>query len=647
MRVIKFFLSLIFVVGVVVGIYGLYYVGNLYSQVDSKIENIIDYKPKLTTKIYDRKHMLIANLFDEEHREYVKYDDIPARVIEALLAIEDTNFFEHKGLNIDAIVRAVIKDIKAKKFVEGASTITQQLVKNMVLSRQKKIERKIQEALIALIIEQKLSKEEILERYLNQVYFGHGYYGIKTAAKGYFHKNLNELNLKEIGILVGLPRAPSYYNPTKHYEIALTRANRVISRMHELGWIDDKTFLKEIERKPKVYDESLTKNIAPYVVDEVVRRLSKNIEDLKGGGYKIYTSIDLEYQNIAKSSLKKGYEDILKRGRDYNYSKLNGALVVLKQNSGDILALVGGVDYKKSSFNRATQAKRQPGSAFKPFIYLTALNLGYSQVSKIADIARTYEFEIDGEKQIWKPKNYERNFEGEITLKEALIHSRNLATINLVDEIGLSRLYKKLKELGFENLPKDLSLALGSLVLSPLELAKFYTIISNYGVKVEPRLVLEVLDKDDKVVFKNIYKSQQVTEPKQSFLMIDILKNVVNRGTGRGARVWGVEVAGKTGTTNNYIDAWFCGFTPDIEVITWFGQDNNYPLKKKEAGGRAAAPVVGDFIRKVYKLHPELSTHFKKPEGVYEMRVDGKIVYYTDISKPKLQESKEVEEILY
>ena len=648
MKILKFFFSLLFVLAIAAGVFALYQAGIIYEKVAPKARKIVEYEPELTTKIYDRNHNLIANIFENEHREYVKYEDIPARVIEALLAIEDTNFFEHKGINIDAIVRAVIKDIKAGKFVEGASTITQQLVKNMVLSREKKLQRKVEEMIIALIVENRLNKEEILERYLNQVYFGHGYYGIKTAAKGYFHKNLKDLTLKEIALLVGLPRAPSYYNPTKNYDAAIKRANRVITRMHELGWIDDRQFLKEIESRPKVYDESLTKNRAPYIVDEVLRRVSKRYKDIKKGGYEIVTSIDLEYQNLAKESLEKGYGEILKRGGDYNYSQLNGAVVVLKPNSGDILALVGGVDYKRSAFNRATQARRQPGSAFKPFIYLTALNLGYAPSTKIPDIARTYEFIVDGKKEIWKPKNYEKNFEGEISLKEALVHSRNLATINLVEDIGLNRLYEKLKEMGFENLPKDLSLALGSMILSPLELAKFYTIISNYGQRVEPRLILGIKEASGEWVYSADINKTEVCEPKQSYLMIDILKDVVNRGTGRRARVKGVQVAGKTGTTNNYVDAWFCGFTPDIEVVTWFGQDNNYPLKKGESGGRAAAPVVGRLIKRIYTLHPELSTRFKKPKGVMQMRYGGKRFYYTDISRPKAEEEKEEEsELLF
>ena len=650
MKIVKIITGFVLILSVVAIAYGVFYLGSMYSEVAPKVERIVEYRPKLTTKIYDRNGRLVARLFDQENRDYVPYDQIPARMIEALLAIEDTKFFEHPGVNPDAMFRALLKDIKARKFVEGASTITQQLVKNMVLTRQKKLQRKLQEIMIALLLERELTKEEILERYFNQIYFGHGYYGVKTAAEGYFHKPLSRLTLKEIAMLVGLPRAPSFYDPTRHYDQALKRADRVVSRMHELGWIDDATFAKAIAEHPKVYDESLSQNRAPYIVDEIFRRLGKKLPNFKSGGYEVHTTIDLEYQKLAKEELKKGYEAILKRGADHNYSKLNGAIVVLKPSSGEVLALVGGVDYKKSAFNRATQARRQPGSAFKPFIYQVALDMGYSQISKIPDVARTYEFKERNGTKIWQPKNYEKNFEGEITLKEALVHSRNLATINLVEEIGLGTLYKKLQEFGFADLPRDLSLALGSVTLSPLDLAGYYTLFSNYGKRMESLLVTKVLDSHHSTIYEAQPKEHALIDPKQSFLMIDILREVVRRGTGRAARVAGVEVAGKTGTTNRYVDAWFCGFTPDIEVVTWFGQDDNTPLKRRESGGRASAPVVGAVIERIYTLHPELRRTFEVPKGVQRMVIGGKVVYFTDISKPSsqdLQPKKAKEELLF
>lgn len=603
----------------------------LYSEVRFDAYKIINYAPKLSTQIFDRNGQLVANIFDKEHRLYVKFENIPPRVIEALVAIEDTAFFEHRGINLEAIFRAAIKDIKAMKFVEGASTITQQLVKNALLTRDKKIIRKLKEIVLALKVESELSKEQILERYLNQVYFGHGYYGIKTAALGYFHKSLDELSIKEIAMLVGLPRAPSSYDPTRHLDLSLSRANRVLFRMSSLGWINDDELSQAQNERPLIFDETLTLNKAPYVVDEVIKRTFKEFEDIKKGGYKIYLSIDLKLQNIAREALKHGYEGILSRNKDANTSLLNGGFVAMENSTGEVLSLVGGIDYAQSNFNRAIQSKRQPGSSFKPFIYQNALDIGYSSLSKIPDISRTY---TNKEKEKdWKPRNYEEDYEGLIDLDEALIHSRNLATINLVNKLGLDTLYRRLRAIGLEEIPYDLSIALGSFGISPLEFSGFYSIFSNYGEKVEPILIKKISNRFGN---ERVYETQRkkVTSPEQAYLMIDILKKVVKRGTGRNARIKDLEIAGKTGTTNNNIDAWFCGFSPDIEVIVWYGNDDNTPMKRRETGGRAAAPAFRYFFERYLKLHPETTREFKKPKDVKEIKIDGKLRYFTDISQP-------------
>ncbi len=604
-------------------------------------EKLIDYKPNQTTRIYDRNGELIANIFKKEHRFYAPFDEIPPRLIEALLAIEDTTFFEHPGINIDAIMRAIIKDVKARKLVEGASTITQQLVKNTLLTREKKISRKLKEVLFSLKIEFELTKEEILERYLNEVYLGHGYYGVKTAALGYFHKELNKLTLKEMAILVGLPKAPSYYSPTKNYELSLGRANRVISRMHTLGWIDESMYLDATEERPKVYDDTLTKNKAPYIVDEVIRTLSKKFDDLRYGGYDIYTTIDLKLQEAAKKSLKYAYDLAIKRAKkaddakDFNATKLNGALVSLESETGDIFALVGGVDYKKSSYNRATQGLRQPGSAFKPFIYQVALDLGFSGATELIDVARTYEYEKNGETQKWRPKNYEKDYKGLMSLREALVHSRNLATINLVTDIGLRNILKELKRYGIKDLPHDLSLSLGSISLSPLSLAKYYTSFANHGTQVEPRLITSVSHRNGSSIDYDI-KKREITTPQQTYLMTTILQDVVKRGTGRRAAVRGLEIAGKTGTTNKAMDAWFAGYSPSIETIVWFGNDDNTPMLKKETGGRVAGPAFSNYYKQLLKIYPQTKRNFEEPDGIISANVNGKKEYFTDISKPPL-----------
>jgi len=634
-----------------------------------EISSLIDYKPPQTTRIYDKDGNKIANLFDKRHRYYATFDEIPPRVVEALVAIEDTSFFEHPGINVDAIFRAAIKVIKAGSAVEGASTITQQLVKNKLLTREKKISRKIKEAIYALKLERHLTKEEILERYLNEIYYGHGYYGIKTAADGYFHKKLNDLTLKEIAILVGLPKAPSAYAPTKNYDISMGRANRVLSRMKVLGWIDEAQYQKAVQENPTVYDDTLTQNKAPFIVDEVVRRMKKiGFDDIKTGGYEIYTSIDLRLQEVARKSLRDAYEKSLLRIEEYkikdqelllkdptleivqdvNTSLLNGAIISLESETGNILALVGSVDYKVSSYNRATQGRRQPGSAFKPFIYQVGIDLGFSGATKLVDVSRTYTYEKDGEEVKWKPRNYEKNYKGLISLREALVHSRNLATINLVNEIGLKQLLEQLEKFGIKNLPHDLSISLGTISLSPLQLAKYYTSFANHGLQIEPHLILSV-EKNLQVIYEKEEITHFITEPTQAFIMTTILRDVVNRGTGRRARARGIELAGKTGTTNNNKDGWFAGYSPTIETVVWFGNDDNTPMHRRETGGKIAGPAFKSFYEGVLRLYPQIQRKFEVPEGIIEVKIGKTKEYFSPISKPPMvdNESKAGEELLF
>lgn len=619
----KYILAFLFLIAsILVG--GFIYV---YSEVRFNAYHIIDYKPKLTTQIFDRNNELIANVF-EENRLYVSYNDIPPRIIEALVAIEDTSYFEHGGVNYEAIIRAIIKDIKARKLVEGASTLTQQLVKNLALSSEKKLERKIKEVVLSIKLESELTKEEIIERYLNHVYFGHGYYGIKTAALGYFRKNLNELSIKEIAMLVGLPKAPSSYDPTKHLDLSLSRGNRVLERMYSIGWINEDEYRKGILEEPVVFDDTLSKNKAPYVTDEIIKEVSKKFDDIKTGGYIIQSTIDLEVQKMAKDALIYGYGEILKRDKNANPEILNGAMVVTHQHTGEILALVGGVDYTKSSYNRATQSRRQPGSSFKPFIYQIALNNGYSVVSSVADVSRSFDM---GNGKEWTPKNYGGDFSGYISMKTALTKSRNLATINLLNDLGLGLVKKELERIGFENIPENLSIALGSFGISLVDFSKFYSMFSNDGEIVSTILVKSIQNR-----YKSLIKFEPtkiaVNSPEQSFLMVNMLQNVVENGTGKNAKISGIQIAGKTGTTNNNIDAWFCGFSPDIQAIIWYGNDDNTPMKKVEGGGRTAAPVFKRFMQSYMKQYPNLRRTFVQPDGVYRARYNGSDEFYTDQS---------------
>ncbi|TLD85022.1 PBP1A family penicillin-binding protein [Helicobacter sp. MIT 11-5569] len=628
----KSFFRILSVIGIVAIIGIVAFVVQVYVEVRNDTDKIVHYKPQIATQIFDRQNRLVANLFEEEFRFYATFEEMPARLIEALLAIEDTLFFEHPGVNVDAIMRAMIKNIQNARYAEGGSTITQQLIKNVALTREKTIERKIKEVLLAMRLETILSKEEILERYLNHTYFGHGFYGVKTATMGYFRKNMNALTLKEMAILVSLPRAPSFYDPTKNYEFALGRANNVLQRMYELGWISKEEFDEGSSERPKVYDDTLTQNVAPYVVDEVQRQLA-GLADLKTAGYKIYLNIDLDYQEIAQEALYFGYEQILSRHKNDEdlKEKLNGAFVVLENKTGKILALIGGVDYAKSNFSRATQSKRQVGSSVKPFLYLSAINSGLSQNYQIPDIARTYEYKAGSVRKKWQPKNYNKSLSGFVSLKTALTRSMNLATINLVEEVGFDRIYNEVLRYGFSNVPKDLTISLGSFGASPLNMARNFMVFSNYGKVIDPMLIDRIVDMKGDVAYftPNEY---ELSKDAQSFLIVDILRNVINAGTGRRARVEGIELAGKTGTTNDNVDSWFCGFSPSIEAVVWFGKDDNTPMGYSETGSIAPASSFGYFFSKILEIDPGLERKFKIPQGVRSQNVDNERFYYTDES---------------
>lgn len=618
------------------------YLGYIIYNFEYETQRLINYKPRLTTEVYDRNGEKIANLFSDQHRYYVSIDNIPPRLIEALLAIEDTNFFEHKGVNPDAIMRAVIKDVGAGKLKEGASTITQQLVKNALLTREKKFSRKFKEMLYSIRIEQELTKEQILERYFNEIYLGHGYYGIKTASDGYFRKGLKELTLKEMAMLVALPKGPNFYAPTKNYELSLGRANRIIERMLDLGWIDQDTYDRATQERPKVYNDTLSKNAGPYVIDEVMRQLGDAFPDIRSGGYKIYTTIDMRLQEAGYKALQSGRNEIIERAKEAGQldknieSQLNGALMSLDPSTGEILAMVGGYDYSISPYNRVTQAKRQPGSAFKPFIYQVALDSGMSPASLVPDIARTYTYAgDDGEEKTWKPKNYKNEYKGMVTIRDALTHSRNLATINMVSEMGFGKMVDGLHRLGIvEKLPPDLSIALGTISISPHDMAKYYTIFPTGGILTNPILIRQVISPKGET-FRYENKRRQVDTKEQIYLMTSILQDVVSYGTGTSARVSGMDIAGKTGTTNKNVDAWFIGYSPTVETVVWMGHDNNTPMRRSETGGVAAAPVFRYYYQDLMRIYPTTKRYFDRPSGVYaESQGDSNATEnFTDISQ--------------
>ncbi|GAA6975975.1 transglycosylase domain-containing protein [Helicobacter pylori] len=615
-------------------------IAQVWVTTDKDIAKIKDYRPGVASQILDRKGRLIANIYDKEFRFYARFEEIPPRFVESLLAVEDTLFFEHGGINLDAIMRAMIRNAQSGRYTEGGSTLTQQLVKNMVLTREKTLTRKLKEAIISLRIEKVLSKEDILERYLNQTFFGHGYYGVKTASLGYFKKPLDKLTLKEITMLVALPRVPSFYDPTKNLEFSLSRANDILRRLYSLGWISSNELKSALNEVPIVYNQTSTQNIAPYVVDEVLKQLDQ-LDGLKTQGYTIKLTIDLDYQRLALESLRFGHQKILEKiakekpktnASNEDEDNLNASMIVTDTSTGKILALVGGIDYKKSAFNRATQAKRQFGSAIKPFVYQIAFDNGYSTTSKIPDTARNFEngnYSKNSEQNhAWHPSNYSRKFLGLVTLQEALSHSLNLATINLSDQLGFEKIYQSLSDMGFKNLPKDLSIVLGSFAISPIEAAEKYSLFSNYGTMLKPMLIESITDQQNNIKTFAPIETKKITSKEQAFLTLSVLMNAVENGTGSLARIKGLEIAGKTGTSNNNVDAWFIGFTPTLQSVIWFGRDDNTPIGKEATGGVVSAPVYSYFMRNILAIEPSLKRKFDVPKGLRKEIVD-KIPYYS------------------
>ncbi len=635
----KIFYGFIVLFLIIVGLLAIL-IAQVWVTTDKDIAKIKDYRPGVASQILDRKGRLIANIYDKEFRFYARFEEIPPRFVESLLAVEDTLFFEHGGINLDAIMRAMIRNAQSGRYTEGGSTLTQQLVKNMVLTREKTLTRKLKEAIISLRIEKVLSKEDILERYLNQTFFGHGYYGVKTASLGYFKKPLDKLTLKEITMLVALPRAPSFYDPTKNLEFSLSRANDILRRLYSLGWISSNELKSALNEVPIVYNQTSTQNIAPYVVDEVLKQLDQ-LDGLKTQGYTIKLTIDLDYQRLALESLRFGHQKTLEKiakekpktnaSNEYE-DNLNASMIVTDTSTGKILALVGGIDYKKSAFNRATQAKRQFGSAIKPFVYQIAFDNGYSTTSKIPDTARNFEngsYSKNSEQNhAWHPSNYSRKFLGLVTLQEALSHSLNLATINLSDQLGFEKIYQSLSDMGFKNLPKDLSIVLGSFAISPIEAAEKYSLFSNYGTMLKPMLIESIANQQNEVKTFAPIETKKITSKEQAFLTLSALMNAVENGTGSLARIKGLEIAGKTGTSNNNIDAWFIGFTPTLQSVIWFGRDDNTPIGKGATGGVVSAPVYSYFMRNILSIEPSLKRKFDVPKGLRKEIVD-KIPYYS------------------
>jgi penicillin-binding protein 1B len=567
----------------------------------------LELEPELVTGLYER-------IWQE--RRLVKLADVPPLLVKAILAVEDERFYRHHGVDPIGILRAMWVNLRTLSYQQGGSTLTQQLVKNFFLSDERTMSRKIPEAFMALIAERKYSKDTILENYLNEIYLGQkgsqGIFGVWEAAQFYFAKPLSDLTTGECALLAGLIRAPNRLSPYRSSEAATRRRNVVLAKL-----LDDQIISRnqyDAALREKLPQRALVKvtNDAPFYVDYLRRELEENYSNavLTKEGLRIFSSLDLQLQKIAERSLVEGlnkleaaHPALRRKGED----SLEGAIVVLRPQTGEIKAMVGGRNYSKSQFNRVFQARRQPGSVFKPFVYLAALMYGgqsgikYTPDTIINDSQFTWSY--DG--RDWQPSNYRNEYFGAVTLRRALENSLNSATSRVAQDVGIRRVRDMAHRLGIQSsLPAVPSLALGAAEVTPLEVAVAYSTLANGGVRPRPLAVRNVIDQNTKVLEKRDVRSEQVISPQLAFMMNDLLKGVLDRGTGAMARRLGFTrpAAGKTGTTNDYKDAWFVGYTPDLLAVVWVGFDG--PSKLNLSGAEAALPIWTDFMKSATATMP-------------------------------------------
>jgi 1A family penicillin-binding protein len=559
-----------------------------------------NYVPTETSYIYDIKGKTLASIHGEANRKVVALNQISPELKRAVLAIEDSHFYFHGGINPNSIGRAVVVNIQSGGVVEGASTLTMQLVKNIFLSHQRSFQRKLAEAVLAIRVEQVFEKDKILEMYLNNIYWGHNNYGVQTAAESYFNKPASKLNLAESAMMAGLIQAPEAYSPFIDYEEAKRRQALVLSRMEELGWISGiqkASALKEPLKigKPTSWQESKL----PYITDTVLKELNQRFgeEVVKKGGMRVQTTVDYDTQIMAEETVKNAYRNL--RGRGVRNDQI--ALAAVDPRTHYIKALVGGIDYEKSQYNRATQSLRQPGSSFKPFVYYTAFATGkYSPYSIVNDSPVSYR---DGG-GYYSPKNYGGGYSGSISIRQALIQSANVPAVKIGKAVGLDKVIEVCRTLGIESpLKPVVSLPLGAIGVTPLEMAGAYATFASNGWYSPTTAIVRVTDSSGNVLLDNTPQPKLVLDPWATASLTSILQGVIQGGTGKAANI-GRPAAGKTGTTSSERDVWFVGYTPQMATAVWIGNDNYQSLGKGVTGGGFAAPIWRNFMSRAMKNEP-------------------------------------------
>ena len=573
------------------------------------------YSPTETTHIYDINGKPLASIHDEANRDVVPLDQISPNLKRAVLAIEDSNFFTHKGINPGGIARAFIVNLEKGRTVEGGSTMTMQLVKNLFLSPQSKFSRKVAEAVMSIRLEQILNKDQILQLYLNQIYLGHNLYGVETASRSYFNKSANNLNLSEAAMLAGLISAPEEYSPFVNYKLAKDRQEIVLNRMKELKWITPAQETAARGQKIKLGKiTSFGGSQVPYVTQAVVQELTRRFgrDAVVKGGMRVQTTIDLKMQRIAEETVKAWHERLYYQGLFYDRDEGQIALAAVDPRTHFVKAMVGGVDYEKSQFNRAIQARRQPGSSFKPFIYYAAFASGkYGPDSVVYDSPVGYR---DGDGYYY-PQNYGGGFSGAVSIRRALEVSLNIPAVKLGQEVGLNKVIEICRVLGIRSpMEPVVSLPLGAVDLTPLEMAGAFATFANNGWHSDTTFIVQVTDSSGNVLLDNTPKPKLVLNSWAAASVNSALQGVITSGTARAAQL-GRPAAGKTGTTSSERDIWFVGYVPQLSVAVWMGNDNYRPMSYGATGGTIVAPVWRDFMSQALEGVP--AENFK-PASAFE-----------------------------
>ncbi|MDP8963761.1 MAG: penicillin-binding protein 1A [Cyanobacteriota bacterium] len=559
-----------------------------------------NYVPTETTYIYDVKGKPLASLHGEANREVVKLDKISPNLKRAVLAMEDDHFYMHNGINPNSVGRAFLENYREGTVVEGGSTLTMQLVKNLFLKQERKFSRKVAEAVLAIRVEQIFNKDQIFEMYLNQIYWGHNNYGIQTAAQSYFGKPASDLTLGESAMLAGVVQSPEAYSPFVNYEEAKKRQSVALSRMQQLGWITAEE--AEATRKQKVKLGKLTswqKSELPYVTEAVVAELNERFgrDAVVKGGMRVQTTIDYQFQRMAEETVARAHSNLQYRGIYADQV----ALAAVDPRTHFVKAIVGGIDYRKSQFNRAIQSRRQPGSSFKPFVYYAAFASGkYGPDTTVIDAPISYR---DGD-GYYSPQNYGGGFSGAMTIRTALAQSTNIPAVKIGKAVGLDKVIEVCRSLGIKSPMEPVtSLPLGAVGVTPLEMAGAFATFASNGWYSEPTVIVRVTDSAGNVLLDNTPKPRQILDPWATASLTNVLQGVISNGTGTAARI-GRPAAGKTGTTSSERDIWFVGYVPQLSTAVWVGNDNYRPIGGGATGGVYVAPIWRDFMLQALKKEP-------------------------------------------